>query len=334
MKTRTLGNTGEPLSAIGLGCMSMSHHYGKRSEGSSRETLARALESGITFFDSANVYGRGHNETFIGALLRPVRQRVFVATKCGFSMDPEVSGRAVDGRPESILKACDDSLSRLGFEAIDLYYLHRPDPQVPIEDSVGALAELVRAGKVRYIGLSEVNARTLKRAAVEHTIAAVQSEYSIFSRQVEVEVLPLCRELGVGFIPFSPLGRGMLTGAINSASDLGDETDLRTRQWPRFSAQHLQANMDLVAEITAIARSKGCTPAQLSLAWVLAQGQDIIPIPGTARVNHLEDNVGAVDVALSEAEIASLGALADRVSGPRYPDAMGGLAAVDTPERG
>jgi aryl-alcohol dehydrogenase-like predicted oxidoreductase len=317
MKTRRLGRNGPVVSAIGLGCMSMSQSYGNPDESGGLDTIHRALELGVTFLDTADVYGPFTNEELVGRAIRGQRDRVFLATKCGFV--PGASGPlSVDGSPEHIRKACDASLRRLGVRTIDLYYLHRVDPRTPIEESVRAMAGLVAEGKVRYLGLSEVSGKTLRRAHAVHPITAVQSEYSLWTRDPETVVLPECRELGVGFVPFSPLGRGFFSGKVRTLEGL-PENDFR-RGIPRFQGENLAANVALVDRLAAIAREKGCTPAQLALAWALAQGEEIVPIPGTKRRQYLEENAGAVDVLLTRSDLARIEAAVPKssVSGERY----------------
>lgn len=293
---RTLGRTGPEVSALGLGCMGMSEFYGAHDDAESMATIHRALELGVTFLDTADMYGVGRNEALVGRAIADRRDDVFLATKFGNVRGPDGSFAGVSGRPAYVREACDASLRRLGVETIDLYYQHRVDPKTPIEETVGAMAELVRAGKVRYLGLSEAAAQTIRRAHAVHPITALQTEYSLWSRDVEAEILPVCRDLGIGFVPYSPLGRGFLTGQIKTVEDLAED-DFRRRS-PRFQPENFQRNLDLVARIRELAEAKGCTPAQLALAWVLAQGEDIVPIPGTRRVRNLEDNVGALSVSL------------------------------------
>jgi len=302
MKMRRLGKNGPQISALGLGCMGMSYAYGPADEQESFRVLRRYLELGGNFLDTAEIYGPYKNEELVGRFLREVpRGKVVVATKFGFRVaNGKIAG--VDGSPENARRVCDASLKRLGIETIDLFYQHRVDPNVPIEETVGAMAGLVKDGKVRAIGLSEAGAETLRRAAKVHPIAALQSEYSLWHREVETNgVLATCRELGVTFVPYSPLGRGFLTGKIQKVEDL-DESDWR-RTNPRFSEQALQANLKLAEAVKDLAAKKGCTPAQLALAWVLAQGDDVVPIPGTKRVRYLEDNMGAIAVRLSEPDL-------------------------------
>jgi aryl-alcohol dehydrogenase-like predicted oxidoreductase len=327
MKTRRLGRNGPKVSAIGLGCMGMSQSYGSPDEPESLATLRRALDLGITFLDTADVYGPFTNEELVGRALRGQREAVFLATKCGLVAGPPGQPNRVDGRPEHIREACEASLRRLGVRTIDLYYLHRLDPQTPIEESVGAMAGLVREGKVRYLGLSEVSGKTLRRAAAVHPITAVQSEYSLWTRDPEEGVLPVCRELGIGFVPFSPLGRGFLTGTVRSLEGL-PPNDFR-RGLPRFQGDNLGRNLALADRMRDLAAAKGCTPSQLALAWVLAQGEDIVPIPGTKRVRYLEENAAAVDLALTRDELDRLNALFSKaaVAGERYSAAA--LASVD-----
>ena len=323
MEHRKLGKSGPQVSALGLGCMGMSYAYGPVDEKESLQVLRRYLELGGNFLDTAEVYGPYKNEELLGRFLREVPLgSVIVATKFGFRIGPE-GIQGVDSSPKNVRRACDASLRRLGIETIDLYYQHRVDPNVPIEETVGAMGELVSAGKVRTIGLSEAGPETLRRAAKVHPIAALQSEYSLWSREVEVNgVLATCRELGITFIPYSPLGRGFLTGAIQKLDDL-DPTDWR-RTNPRFGEKALQENLKLAAAVKELAREKGATPAQLALAWVLSQGKDVVPIPGTKRVRYLEDNMGALRVTLTESDRKNI---ADRLAqiqvvGERYTPEM------------
>lgn len=319
MKTTMLGEL--EVSVIGLGCMGMSQSYGEADPAESERTLHRALDLGITFLDTANAYGNGRNEELLGRVL-PARRDAFVlATKFGIVRRADGT-RGVDGRPEQIAQRCEESLRRLNTGHIDLYYLHRLDPRVPIEDTVGAMANLVSAGKVRHLGLSEISAKTLRRAHVVHPITAVQSEYSLWTGDAETHVLPACRELGIGFVPFSPLGRAMLTGRLNDGDAL-PANDLRA-DMPRFRGANFQVNRKLVARLEAFAADKGRTAAQLSLAWLLAQGTGIAPIPGTKRVAWLEENVQAADVMLDTADRAFLDALFDptNVAGERYPPSL------------
>jgi aryl-alcohol dehydrogenase-like predicted oxidoreductase len=328
--TRPLGATGLTVSAQGLGCMGMSFAYGPADQDEAVATLHRALDLGVTFLDTADVYGFGANEELVGRAVAGRRDEVVLATKFGIvarDRGSQPDRRGVDGSPAYCREACEASLRRLAVDVIDLYYLHRPDTTVPIEDSVGAMAELVAAGKVRHLGLSEASASTIRRAAAVHPIAALQSEWSLFSRDVEDDVVPACRELGIGIVPFSPLGRGMLTGAIASVDALSDD-DLR-RTNPRFQGDNFDTNLALVEEIRSIAAAKGCTAGQVALAWVHAQGDDVVPIPGTKRRTYLEENVAALDVGLDAGELARLDAL--RPAGDRYADMS--FANRDTPER-
>ncbi len=304
MRTRKLGRNGPELSAVGLGCMGMSVFYGGRDGDESVRTLHRAVELGVTFFDSADAYANGANEELVGRELKGVRDRVFIATKFANTWGPDGKRTGISGKPDYVRSACDASLKRLGVDVIDLYYQHRVDPNTPIEDTVGAMAGLVQAGKVRYLGLSEASPATIRRAHAVHPITALQTEYSLWSRDPEDEILPLLRELGIGFVPYSPLGRGFLTGQIKSIDDL-DPDDWR-RTSPRFQGTAFAANLDLVSKIGAVAAAKECTPGQLALAWVLAQGDDIIPIPGTKKVRYLEENVQAADIVLTQEELAAI----------------------------
>ncbi len=317
MEKRKLG-AGLEVSAMGLGCMGMSDFYGGRDEGEAIATIHRALELGISLLDTADIYGIGRNEELVGRAIRGRRDQVIIATKFGNIRGEDGKFLGVNGKPEYVRQCCEASLRRLGVEVIDLYYQHRVDPDTPIEDTVGAMAELVREGKVRWLGLSEAAPNTIRRAHAVHPIAVLQTEYSLWSREPEDEILPTVRALGIGFVPYSPLGRGFLTGRIKTVDDL--EPDDYRRNSPRFQGENLRRNLHLVEEINAIASDKRCAPSQLALAWVLAQGDDIVPIPGTKRRNYLEENVGALKVKLTDADLERI----DRVlpagvaSGERY----------------
>ena len=320
---RDLGRTGLRVSALGLGCMGMSEFYGATDDAESTATLHRALDLGINFLDTADVYGNGRNEELIGRALRDRRNEFILATKFGNVRDKEGRWLGVCGRPDYIFQSCESSLRRLGVSHIDLYYQHRVDPDVPIEDTVGAMAQLVHQGKVRFLGLSEAGVRTLRRAVAVHPIAALQTEYSLWARDPETEILAACRELGIGFVPYSPLGRGFLTGRIRSHNDL-EAGDFR-RNNPRFQAENMERNLAIVDGLTKIAAEKNCTPAQLALAWLLAQGNDIVPIAGTRRRKYLDENIGALNVTLTAADITRINeaAPAGVAAGERYsPEAM------------
>lgn len=321
MERRRLGSNGPEVSAIGLGCMGMSEFYGDADEAESIATIHHALDQGLNFLDTADMYGVGRNEELVGRAIRDRRGDVFLATKFGNVRGSDGSFRGVCGRPDYVREACDASLRRLGVESIDLYYQHRVDPDVAIEETVGAMAELVRAGKVRYLGLSEAGPATIRRAHNVHPITALQTEYSLWSRDPEEKILPTVRELGIGFVPYSPLGRGFLTGRFQRPEDI-PENDFR-RFSPRFSGENFRRNLELVAQIEKMAEQKGCAPAQLALAWVLGQGDDLVPIPGTKRRSYLDENIGALGVTLTDADKAEIDAILPpgAAAGTRYPEA-------------
>jgi len=310
MEMRKLGSQGLEVSALGLGCMGMSEFYEGRDDTESEATINRALDLGVTFLDTADMYGVGRNEELVGRVVRERREWVVVATKFGNVRGQDGSFQGINGRPDYVREACDASLKRTGLDVFDLYYQHRVDPDVPIEETVGAMAELVTAGKVKYLGLSEAGPDTIRRAHAVHPISALQTEYSLWSRDPEEAILPLVRELGIGFVPYSPLGRGFLTGQFRSPEDI--PADDYRRNAPRFQGEAFAKNLDLVKEVEAMAQEKGCTPAQLALAWVLAQGTDIVPIPGTKRRKFLEENLRALDVALSDEDLERI----DRIMPP------------------
>jgi aryl-alcohol dehydrogenase-like predicted oxidoreductase len=319
VKKRQLGYKGPDVSEIGLGCMGMAEFYGPRDDAESISTIHRALELGVTLLDTADMYGRGDSEALVGRAITGKRERVFLATKFGNVRGADGSFLGINGRPEYVPLACEASLKRLGVDVIDLYYLHRVDTNTPIEDTVGAMAELVKQGKVRHLGLSEASAATLKKAHQVHPITALQMEYSLWTRDPEIEMLPLCRELGIGFVAYSPLGRGFLTGRFQKFDDL--PLDDGRRNFPRFQGENFQKNLEMVKTIERMAHLKGGTPSQVALAWVMSQGNDIIPIPGTKRRIYLEENVGAVDISLSAADLAQIEEtfLLNAAAGARYP---------------
>ncbi len=319
MKTRTLGNQGLVVSELGLGCMGMSEFYGDRDEQEAIATIHRALDLGLNFLDTADMYGPFTNEKLVGRAIKDRRDQVILATKFGNVRSEEGGFLGISGKPEYVRQACDASLKRLGVDVIDLYYQHRVDITVPIEETIGAMAELVQAGKVRYLGMSEAAPATIRRAQAIHPISALQTEYSLWSRDPEDEILPTIRELGIGFVPYSPLGRGFLTGAITSPDDFAPD-DFRRRS-PRFQGDNFAKNLQLVDQVKAIATEKGVTPGQLALAWLLAQGDDIVPIPGTKRRSYLEENIGATKVTLTAEDLSRIDAFAPKgiAAGERYP---------------
>ncbi len=326
MITRELGKNGLRVSALGLGCMGMSDFYGQRDDAESLATIHRALDLGVTLLDTADMYGPWTNEKLVGEAIKDRRDQVVLATKFGIVRDPnDPTKRGVNGRPEYVKASCEASLVRLGVEVIDLYYQHRVDPDTPIEDTVGAMAELVKEGKVRYLGLSEAGPDTVRRAQSVHPIAALQTEYSLWSRDPEDELLGVCRDLGIGFVPYSPLGRGFLTGQIKRFEDF--EPDDYRRHSPRFQGENFERNRALVSQIEQMAADKGCTPSQLALAWVLAQGEDIVPIFGTKRRTYLEDNLKALEVQLTAQDLARIDEIAPQnaAAGTRYPEAWMGM---------
>jgi aryl-alcohol dehydrogenase-like predicted oxidoreductase len=320
IRRRRLGKNGPELSALGLGCMGMSEFYGPRDDAESVATIHAALDAGVNFLDTADVYGPRTNEELVGKAIGSRRSEVFLATKFGIVRGPNPMDRGVNGKPEYVKASCDASLKRLGLDVIDLYYQHRVDPNTPIEDTVGAMAELVKAGKIRHIGLSEASSKTIRRAAAVHTITALQSEYSLFSRDVEDDILGTCRELGIGFVPYSPLGRGFLTGEIKRFEDLAQD-DFR-RHSPRFQGANFDKNLQLVGRIGELAAEKDVTKSQLALAWVLAQGDDIVPIFGTKRRKYLAENLRAAEIVLTQADLARIEAVAPKgvAAGERYPE--------------
>lgn len=329
MHTRTLGPNGPEVSAIGLGCMGMSAFYGDADEGEAVKTIHRALELGCRFLDTSDMYGPHTNERLVGRAIKGRRDEVFLATKFGIKLEPEEAGgppvRSIDGSPEYVHRACEGSLQRLGVEQIDLYYQHRVDPNTPIEDTVAAMAELVSEGKVRYLGLSEASAETIRRAHEVHPITAVQTEFSLWTRDVEAEIVPTLEELGIGLVAYSPLGRGFLSGRFSKPEEL-DEGDFR-RYGPRFTGENLKHNTELVARVRELAAEKGVTPGQLALAWVLHRGEHIVPIPGTKRVSYLEENLAAAEIRLSEEEVERIAEAVPTAAGARYDEA--GMRSVN-----
>ncbi|MBM3678291.1 MAG: aldo/keto reductase [Actinobacteria bacterium] len=334
MEARQLGRQGLEVAAIGLGCMGMSEFYGDADDAQSITTIQRAIDLGVDLIDTADIYGPFTNEELVGKALKGRRDRVVLATKFGNVRRPDGSFVGIDGRPTYVREACDASLRRLGVDHVDLYYQHRVDPTVPIEDTVGAMSELVDAGKVRFLGLSEAGLETIRRAHAVHPISALQNELSLWTREHEEEALPLCRELGIGFVAYSPLGRGFLTGRWRSRDDY-DPSDTRTARFPRLSEEHFDGNLAIAERVFELAREKECSPGQLALAWVLSQGPDIVPIPGTKRVSYLEENLGAAQIVLSPDDLARLDEIAPlgAFTGDRYPAANMATVGVEAPSQ-
>ena len=322
MKIKSLGTQGLTTPEMGLGCMGMSEFYGEQNDEESIKAIRKAYELGVTFFDTADMYGPFKNEILVGKAIKPFRNKITLATKFGIVRDPEnPKSRGVNGKPEYVKSACEASLKRLNVEVIDLYYLHRKDPQTPIEDTIGAMAQLIKEGKVRAIGVSEVNAETLRKASATFPLSALQSEYSLWSREPEEEILPACKELGIAFVAYSPLGRGFLTGQIKNFNDFAEDDFRRTS--PRFQGENFNKNLKLVKKIEAISKEKNCTPSQLALAWVMAQKDFIFPIPGTKRTKHLEENVKSIDIELSQQDLEQIEQVFPKnaASGLRYTEA-------------
>lgn len=330
MQKRKLGKEGLTVSAMGLGCMGMSEFYGTGDEKESIAVIHRALDLGIDFLDTADMYGRGHNEELVGKALSGIRNEVIIATKFAVLRGSDGSFTGISGKPEYVRSACEASLRRLGTDVIDLYYQHRVDREVPIEDTVGAMAELVSEGKVRYLGLSEAGSENIRKANAVHPISALQSEYSLWSRDIEAKIIPACRELGIGLVPYSPLGRGFLTGRFKKPEDVQTPGDSRLERFPRFREENFELNLKLVERVEEMAAEKGCKPSQLALAWVLAQGSDMSPIPGTKRISYLEENVKAMDVSLTPDDLAKIDELFPQgaAAGNRFDER--GMSMIDS----